>query len=376
MNRNYHLLIALTFCVSACQHMGKPDVGATHIDIDAADNQCPSSLICESIELHEIITPDSIIVNPSGSQYHFFNNHMYLLDSSSKDLYEFTDSYKFVRTVARRGRSSREYQMAEDFLVNERDSTVEILNPVGKIYRYGIGSDTDFFDVIDISDKVRSANQLVMTENGSYFIYSLGVNKYYLYDPSRKITKELGSIIPDYLSTSIIGNGMLFNYKNKPRCFSRMDGKVYTINEGEDKLCCIHKWDFGEHTLSTSLIPENKDYSFYHHFIQRSRKYVSFTSIMHETDSSIIATAIYKGLTNFHSIIYNKQDGSVLTFKNMEKNLLFLPREIYNGNAYYLIEDHRLLPKLVNNTVVNSNNISIGAVPDNPCIVVYKNLKI
>jgi len=374
MLKKIAVLVFLAFLiVISCQK--QEDKGSSfervHIDLqhDIVDSISIYHL-CSSIKLICLQENDSIRINAVGTKYVVDQGYIYFLESSSQNLFKFDTTGAYIKTIARRGRGHGEYTMAEDFLINPFNNLIEVLNPIGKIMRYSVDGENTFVSEVDFTKRISSVNEFALIESGKYFLYSLGENKYYTYDEYSDNLSCLGSILPDGIALTIWGNGRLFQHNNEIRVFSKIDGLYYTFSNKSNKLIGYLDFDLGKNERSLSSIAQNKDVSYYHRLALLSPKTIRFCDITTETDKSIIATITYKGISNFHTIIYDKESKTSKIFGKTVENVNFFPCAVCGEDAYYLIEDSRLFSRLVPSDCIPANNFST----DNNYIIVYKDL--
>lgn len=375
MKTNYWLVFLAFLIVISCQKQEDKGSSFERVRIDLRHDIVDTISIydlCSSINLICLQENDSIRINAEGTRYVVDQGYIYFLEPTSKNLFQFDSTGAYIKTIARRGRGHGEYTMAEDLLINPFNNLVEVLNPIGKIMRYSVDGENTFVSEVDFTKRISSANQFALIEAGKYFLYSLGENKYYTYDEYSDKLSCLGSIVPDWIASTILGKGRLFQHNNEIRVFSKIDGLYYTFSNKSNKLVGYLDFDLGKNELSLSSIAPNKDYSYYNRLASRSPKTIRFCNTTAETDKSIIATITYKGISNFHTIIYDKESKTSKIFGKTVENVHFFPGTVCGEDVYYLIEDSRLFSRVVPSDCIPANNFST----DNNYIIVYKDLKI
>lgn len=365
----------LCFVLTSCKSSEHTNTSFETIHIDLRHNiQDTISIynMCSSIDLICLQENDSIKINAAGTKYAVNKGNIYILESSSKNLLQFDSTGVYKQTIARRGRGHGEYSMAEDFLINPYTDLIEVLNPIGKIMKYSSKQESAFVSEVDLTHRIPSINEFAIIEPGKYFFYSAGENKYYLYEERSDKLFCIGSILPDWIAPTIWGNGRLFQHKNEIRVFTKMNGTYYTVSNKSNKLVAYLDFDLGRNERSLSSMMPNKDYSYYHRLALLSPRTIRFSNTTSETDKSIIATFTYKGISNFHTIIYNKEKKTYNIFRKTVENVHFLPGIVCGENAYYLIEDPSMFSFLIPSDHPSTNSIDI----ENNYLIVYQQLKI
>ena len=171
---------------------------------------------------------------------------------------------------------------------------------------------------------------------------------------------------------SLYGTGKIFQHKDNPRVFSKLDGAFYTLSDDRKNLVPYLDFNFGKHELGLSSLKQSRDISYYHKFSMLDHSHVRFMGIANETDKSVISTMVYRGHTNFHTIIYNKDDSSTIILRRTRENVNFLPCLIDKGNAFYLIEDANMYEQLVPEDMLSKNFME----ENKNYMIVYRNIKI
>jgi len=375
MKTNLSLVFLAFLIVISCQKQEDIDSSFERVRIDLQHDIVDTISIfdlCSSINLICLQENDSIKINAGGTKCVVDQGYMYFLEPTSQNLFQFDTTGAYIKTIARRGRGHGEYTMAEDLLINPINNLIEVLNPIGKIMRYSVDGENTFVSEVDFTKRISSVNEFALIESGKYFLYSLAENKYYTYDEYSDKLSCLGSILPDWIVTTIYGNGKMFQHNNEIRVFSKIDGLYYTFSNKSNELIGYLDFDLGKNERSHSSIAPNKDISYYHRLALLSPRTIRFCNATAETDKSIIATITYKGITNFHTIIYDKESKTYKIFGKTVENVNFFPYAVCGEDVYYLIEDSRLFSRVVPSDCIPANNFST----DNNYIIVYKDLKI
>lgn len=306
MHRSYVLLLFLVIISCKCGEHVNGSFETVHIDLQHNIQDTISIFdLCSSINLICLQDNDSIKINAAGTKYVVSKGNIYILESSSKNVLQFDSTGIYKKTIARRGRGHGEYTMAEDFLINPYNNLIEVLNPTGKIMKYSSDEESAFISEVDLTHRISSINEFAIIEPGKYFLYSIGENKYYLYEEWSDKLSCIGSILPDWIAPTIWGNGRLFQHNNEIRVFSKLGGTYYTFSNKNNELIEYLDFNLGKNEMSLSSMMPDKDYSYYHRLALLSPRTIRFSNTTSETDESIIATFTYKGISNFHTIIYN-----------------------------------------------------------------------
>lgn len=231
----YYVFFIMSFlglCGSCAEQKEKTE--GLCIDIDSLRDQ-PCQFEAH-IERYVVLDTTKALVNPSD-KYIFKNHNIYISDRKNS-VHIFSDSGKYVNSIARRGKGPGEYLVVSDFDVDDQGDIYVLCARSKKIIKYH-APDYFLFDVMNMDKQV--TEMCLQGDNiwvGNIFTNSdklpgLGLFKDGIVTPVIEARKDFDELSDKFIklkdkSFCPSDDGLLFN--------QRLSREVYRLNGGKEEL--------------------------------------------------------------------------------------------------------------------------------------------
>lgn len=310
-------------------------------------------LLSQEVSIYDIISDIDLIclgdsIFPSNSVYNgtkwidFNGEKYYVLDPKTLSVYVYDKLGAFILKADLKGRGPGEYSMAEMLRYNEDSDLIEILDPMGRIYRYTADS-VKFHSLIDYTGNSPLSSFYYLGSDSTYTIYSYrGADKLWMLREETVNLQSFGYCPPEYLRRYLTSQRPIFEWNGEQYLYRTYDGLIYRINTNDLVLEKVYEWDFGKYNPQLKDIPKDKSNREYVEFIlSYSTEKISPFIDMYGWNNSIIANIIFNGGKVF-TLIYNLDNSeSILFYETIEKMKLF-QGNVWNDGMYILVESDRL----------------------------------
>lgn len=351
------LLILCCFIVCSC---ARQDKQAVTVKIDL-DSELMKPISSQSIFTNISIIPldDSVIVSngsySSPSSIALGDDVFYVLDERTFDIDIFDYSGKFIGLIGHVGRGPGEYNLAQGIFFDKEDSTIEVLDPTGRIFKYSTEHVGDLKGVLDLRQELHAANDYIKLPGQDYLFFSIsGDNKICMYKAldgdvhGINLPLSEWQFIYNYVPKPLITDG------NKYFFFQSFDGALVNLDLKANRTSTYLYWDFGKHKQSRDNIPSGKTAEFYYNYIgENTDKYASPFIFEGVSNNLVVANFVYRGKP--HSLLYHTDTQELHVFYETEERMQFMPTTIEDGYAFMLVEPDNL-DKYVDTSLMDAHS--------------------
>lgn len=161
--------IGLLFCFN-CQSK-KNNVDTDHPVLRVTDITETSIYdIFSSLEIISLETNEESLIQEMTKTI-IFENKYYIFDMRLFTVFVFDKEGKFLQKTHRIGHGPGEYTMIYDFLINEKERKIELLNPYGSILVYNM--EGDYLETKNLPNPPPAYRYLNLINDSTYALYSL-----------------------------------------------------------------------------------------------------------------------------------------------------------------------------------------------------------
>ena len=357
----------------------RQDKQAIIVKIDL-DGELLKTISSKSIFADISIIPldDSVIVTngsySSPSSIALGDDVFYVLDERSFAIDIFDYSGKFIGLIGHVGRGPGEYNLAQGIFLDKENSTIEVLDPTGRIFKYSTEHGGDLKGVLDLRQKLHAANDVLKLPEQDYLLFSIsGENKICMYKALDEDVLGINLPLPEWQ--------IIYNYVPKPLItdgdkyyfFQSFDGTLVNLDLKANRTSTYLYWDFGKYKQSIDNIPPGKTAEFYYDYIgENTDRYASPFIYEGVSNNLVVANFVYRGKP--HSLFYHTDTKELHVFYETEERMQFMPTTIKDGYAFMLVEPDNL-DKYVDTSLMDAQSIKLfneRNVHQNSYLIVYK----
>lgn len=319
-----------------------------------------SSLSEEQVSIYDIFSkvelvsldnnhPVGNIVYTGVSNMAWDGSRFYILDfvTSKINIYDFEG--RTLAHVNKIGRGPGEFTMASQIYYNQMQDRIEILNPMGRIFRYYTGS-LKFDSELNFMGRGLSAVHNFIGRDDRYILCSNSINDQLWYlDATRDKLGNYDYRTPEYLLHYITPQSPLFEIGGLPCFFRPFDGLIYTLDLDSNKVIPFIEWDLGEAQCKMSDIPKDLSSHVSYDFILRnSKKKVSPFIDIKAIGSIVFASVIYDGGKEY-TLYHNLEKNETKFFYRTKEGMRFFP-ELFDEDRKCMFKfiDFTYLPEFIN----------------------------
>ena len=328
------------------------------LDVDSLLNGTAVSIndIFQEIQLVCLDSSDMISNSVySGHNYYTFDGeYFYVLDEKSFTIHAFDSHGRFVHSSSKKGRGPGEFPMATKICYNADLNTIDVLNPMGKIYHFRTKT-LEYVSTLEIKGKgLQAIHDFVPTRSG-YLLYSNTLDeRIWHYDSESRIANPCGIRLPDYLGIYFYAQEPFYSMGESVQTFRAFDGKCFNLDSSLNVRTSL-VWDFGKRSAQLKAIPELPSAREYHGFLMEySDNHVAAFNDIKCIDRTLIANVIYK--KNLHTIVYDLASRQAKMFLKTKEGLPVLCGLVYD-NSMMLLVDSRMLPKFISTEVLDEASV-------------------
>ena len=350
-------LFAVFLILSGCA--GERQEGAVHkiqVDIDSlAKEQVSIYGIFSKVELVSLDNeyPVGNIVYTGASNITWDGSKFYILDVRTFGINVYGADGTLLKHSDKVGRGPGEFTMADQIYYNKDLDLIEILNPMGRIFRYTPDS-LKFVSEVNYMGKGLLATHNYAQKGGIYILYSSSID-----DQLWKLDTETGDLSkydyrsPEYLRRYISPQAPFFDIGGSPCFFRPYDGLIYTFDIDSHHVVPFIEWDLGKRQCLVENIPEHTSYDF---IIENSRKIASPYINIKAAGNTVFASVIYGGGKEY-TLYHDLDTGETHFFHMTEEGMEFLP-EIFDHERKRMFKfiDFKYLPEYINRDILDARS--------------------
>ena len=350
-------LFAVFLILSGCA--GERQEGAVHkiqVDIDSlAKEQVSIYDIFSRVELVSLDNeyPVGNIVYTGASNITWDGSRFYILDVRTFGINVYGADGTLLKHSDKVGRGPGEFTMADQIYYNKDLDLIEILNPMGRIFRYTPDS-LKFVSEVNYMGKGLLATHNYAQKGGIYILYSSSID-----DQLWKLDTETGDLSkydyrsPEYLRRYISPQAPFFDIGGSPCFFRPYDGLIYTFDIDSHHVVPFIEWDLGKRQCLVENIPEHTSYDF---IIENSRKIASPYINIKAAGNTVFASVIYGGGKEY-TLYHDLDTGETHFFHMTEEGMEFLP-EIFDHERKRMFKfiDFKYLPEYINRDILDARS--------------------
>ena len=350
-------LFAVFLILSGCA--GERQEGAVHkiqVDIDSlAKEQVSIYDIFSKVELVSLDNeyPVGNIVYTGASNITWDGSRFYILDVRTFGINVYGADGTLLKHSDKVGRGPGEFTMADQIYYNKDLDLIEILNPMGRIFRYTPDS-LKFVSEVNYMGKGLLATHNYAQKGGIYILYSSSID-----DQLWKLDTETGDLSkydyrsPEYLRRYISPQAPFFDIGGSPCFFRPYDGLIYTFDIDSHHVVPFIEWDLGKRQCLVENIPEHTSYDF---IIENSRKIASPYINIKAAGNTVFASVIYGGGKEY-TLYHDLDTGETHFFHMTEEGMEFLP-EIFDHERKRMFKfiDFKYLPEYINRDILDARS--------------------
>ena len=317
------LYVFLIVCTISCNSVAEKEEATVSIDLDNISTPSYYDYFSR-MELIPLETNDSSLISSVSKIVHR-NNRYYILDKEMDRIVVFDDQGNFLNLINKKGNGPGEYTGLSDFCFNDFTNELNLLVPMGGIYRYDtLGN--EFKGKIPLPDNVPAAHNLVPMEKGVYLLFSESKDgkKMLVYDTERdEVIIEMYDIPKFILFNTIYHHSYSPYYllNEQIHFVQGYNGDVFTIDKNGMKL--KYHWDFGEQNFSIEGLPE-RDIRYYMKYMRTTgARYANAFNMFGENSRYYVANFLYNHKS--HTLIYDKQQKVPIVFTKFKEGNACLP---------------------------------------------------
>ena len=350
-------LSAVFLILSGCA--GERQEGAVHkiqVDIDSlAKEQVSIYDIFSKVELVPLDNeyPVGNIVYTGTSNITWDGSRFYILYVRTFGINVYGADGTLLKHSDKVGRGPGEFTMADQIYYNKDLDLIEILNPMGRIFRYTPDS-LKFVSEVNYMGKGLLATHNYAQKGGIYILYSSSID-----DQLWKLDTETGDLSkydyrsPEYLRRYISPQAPFFDIGGSPCFFRPYDGLIYTFDIDSHHVVPFIEWDLGKRQCLVENIPEHTSYDF---IIENSRKIASPYINIKAAGNTVFASVIYGGGKEY-TLYHDLDTGETHFFHMTEEGMEFLP-EIFDHERKRMFKfiDFKYLPEYINRDILDARS--------------------
>lgn len=346
---------------------------SSHIYVDLDSEEKVSIFdIFSKIETIPLETNDECLIG-SIDKLILYDSMYYLLDTKQNCVFIFSQDGKFIQNMKRVGRGPGEYLYVYDFVINEYNNTIELLDCFGKLVIFNLNGSHK--ESINLPHPPAAYHKLMLLNQDTilFFTNSDNVNTNLLYAYSRsshKIIKEF------YKKSHSRINSMqpLFSWNDTVYLSMPIENTIYQIQNTQETPA--YTWDFGKYNYNFQIkdVPRENE--------EKAKFYQAFgtlaqSSYMHARNLQN-DQYLYCLLNHFDqnkNIFYNKKTKKTHIFRKTAENIGLRPRFMNNemmiGVEYPNSETYKQLLKANIIDKTNHTQTSLVVEDSNPVLVKY-----
>lgn len=277
-------------------------------DLDNAQSIFSADFI-DSVSIISLQTDDALI--RQIDKVVEFDTLLYVMDQKGKSLFIFSQAGKYLFTISNVGHATNEYIGLDDFFVNSRDSTINIVSSIEqKILKYNM-SGTTLLKVCPMPKsfrRVACCGDRYIGFMGNYSEDKSSPFNFWIMDKDFHILGSYLNIAPNIESTFHCSISTFSEYNDKVYFFTDMSREVSCISSTSTVPSVAFMLDCGD-ANPPALTAE--DYSDSQRMFELSNKFVMDLYHFQETDDYLMFHFLYQGM--YYITVLNKTNNETKT---------------------------------------------------------------
>ena len=328
------------------------------------------------IELIPLETSDNVIVGSMKTMI-FYKNRYYILDFKQQTVMVFDQTGKYILKIGKLGQGPGEYWSVLEFFVNPFTGYVELLDPLGFIFRYDLSGkfiekSTRFFAPSSNPLAIKVVSQLIALNEKLYIFHSV--------DHKYKISYcdwEKGIYRGDFEMEESISTPWtcFYEYRGQWYFYFQYSNHVYEI--GVDSLRQAYAFDFGKLTYDIRKTNYFKDYNSKNMYekLDVVNRFPYRLPLQGQNNRYVLAE-IRVSQEKYANLMYDKSTHESKYIEKFNEVERFRPYIVTNGYVLAYCLDYEL-PKYVNREILDEKNRQIydaiinAKEEQNPVIIKY-----
>ena len=379
------LLVILVISIQSCHHAKLENPSVETINIGSEKGKAIGFTdVFSAVHYIPLETTNTCLI---GGVYQFseFDDHFFILDQKTKQVFVFNSSGKFLNKIGRQGKGPGEFLYPKQFIINETKHLLYLYDSTQKkIIRYNF--DGSFINEIQVNAYLRSVIFDEKSDTFWAYIADLPNVEFNTKEKSKPLKfikiDQQGNIIDYTTGENSISFRLEFSYimlkqSNESVLFVEpLNESVFNFDGRH--IATKYKLDFGERTAPTNVkkalnmmeVPKNaKQVRFFEDAL--ANYFLGFYRFLANKDWLFFS---YQHQRHFEYIFYNKKSKVSMEISAEKEDNgwdeFFMPSFMDNVSMFAVVEPKELLTKktLTGGPV---SSIPTFGEEDNPIIVKY-----
>lgn len=355
--RTFIIIVCALFMISCNQHTANHDNTTCRIDLKKVDS--PSFYdYFSKIEITPLESSKESLIK-DVTEYTYHAGKLYIFDKDQKKIFVFDNEGKLFNIINKCGNGPGEYSDLSDFRFNPSTGDLELLSPMGGIFRYdSLGQ--DFKGNISLPLKVSAAHRFIALNKNTYLFFceARKGNKMVVYDiDQKKIISEMYDL-PRFLFFKTFYHhtySPFYIYENKVHFVQSYNGDVFTFEH--NSLVPKYHWDFGKQNFDISGL-KDESYEYYNKYARTVGAKYANTFISYVENSRYYVTRFAYD-NKFWTLIYDKQSKKHMVFNTFIEGHRCIPSLIDESGIYYIVDMPQQLDLVLNVEDLDDTNKAI-----------------
>lgn len=296
--------------------------------------------LCSKVEIVELDkSVEGLLAEQTILSKAFGDTSFYVIDRNDYLIREYDYCGHLLTISDKHGRGPGEIVMAKDMIINKFTNTLDVLNPMGIIYKYSL-SDLSLFGVVDFSQKVRAVHYMAASSKDDYYLFSFSESPVLIKASTDKSTtiQALDISIPTWLTGSSFwgGNTPFYLFDDVIKFTLKYDGTTYSIRNGV--LSIDFQWNMGKHRFSPEMVEPDKDFYYYSDLLARtSHKYATTFNRAAESHR-FLQNFRFKSPGSWNTIVLDKSTEEIHLFKKTTEGVYIIVGVVLNNCMYSIVD--------------------------------------
>ena len=356
MRNSFVVLLALLLSGCAAVHED-----GSLIDLDRDISKDVSLYdFCSKVELFQVENRDEAYLSEIKIKSVVKLADTLIVLTNDPAIKKFSLDGKWLGDISKHGRGHGEFSMASDLKINRFENTLEVLNPVGIVYKYALDDNYRFIESVDLSDLRTPVHKFYPVGGGKYVLFSsVDDPMLCLVNPETRQRKDFEIPVPSWLvGTGFCPTGehlFIDGTRGSLNFYESLYGSCYEYEEDSESFTLVNKWDWGAHNLDVSKIEPHDNVFDYEKPVRQSLKTSPGRFKVYASGDKIYSSFRYKSIMNIHSVIFNRETKDFLLFSKTTEGVRFWPSQYVFDNVMYAFSDPEALPLLINEEVLRDD---------------------
>lgn len=313
---------------------------------------------CSKVELVQIENVnEAFMTEIKIASFDKLGDTLYVLTKNPFSIKKLSTEGAYLGEISKYGRGHGEFIMANDICINHFNNTLEVLDPMGVIYKYDISHDYEYVGSIDFSKSVHAVHHFVPVGDNRYLLYRSVESQ-----PLLLLDGNTASVSPLEYHEDESLHGTAFSLSSKPFMSDKgnsvyyseaLTGDLLHFNDSTGTLEPYAHLDYGKHNLDVSSIEAQKDVFAYHKLANRMSYKSPVSFIVCKNGHNLYESFRYRGLKNICSLVYDTSTDQYTLFEKTKEGVRFFPSVYVYDNVMYRFLDPEVLSVLVSRDILN-----------------------